>query len=134
MDGSIPNRPANFYFDDFEFYKAPKNENIKQIYSLNAVYIKSTNRLLVGWMRDKNENKINHEIRYSFNDIRTNGWESAIPAPKGLISPLGWGGHNGMEYRTRDINMSDNSTVYIAIKPQNSNKFRQIEVPLNSKH
>jgi hypothetical protein len=131
MEGKLPNKPANFYFDDFEFYQAHPDENIEQIYSLHGVFIKEVNALRIGWMRNKNENKIKHRIKYSFDDIYKIGWKAALPAPSGLVKPLGWGGYNGMAYRTNKINVEGRTKIYLAIKPENSDKFRQIEIPLN---
>jgi hypothetical protein len=130
MEGSVPYKPANFYFDDFEFYQAPPNENIEQVYSLNGVYVKKSNKIIIGWMRNKNENKIKHEVRYSFEDIFSKGWDSAKLAPNGLVKPSGWGGYNGMSYKTNKIDTKGKSVIYLAIKPINSNLFRQIEIPL----
>ncbi|MGJ8682005.1 hypothetical protein [Paraglaciecola sp.] len=132
MDGTAPNRPADFYFDNFELYTANPNENIKQIYSLNGVYIKDRNIVKIGWMRDKNENKVSHEVRYSFSDIYESGWDLALKAPSGIVKPSGWGGHNGMFYHTSKIPVEKHNTLYMAIKPENSDKFRQIEIPLNN--
>jgi hypothetical protein len=132
MDGNAPNRPADFYFDDFELYTANPNENIEQVYSLHGVYNKKSNQIIVGWMRDKNQNAIKHEVRYAFSDIYDSGWDLALKAPAGIITPSGWGGHNGMNYRTNKILLQDHNVLYLAIKPENSDKFRQIEIPLNN--
>jgi hypothetical protein len=132
MENNLPHYPAEFYFDNFEFYRAPTDENIKQVYSLHGVYVKSSNKVMIGWMRDKNENKITHEVRYAFHDIHTIGWDLALKAPGGFVKPSGWGGHNGMEYTTNKIIMQNQQILYLAIKPENSDKFRQIEIPLNN--
>jgi hypothetical protein len=132
MDGNAPNRPADFYFDDFELYTANPNENIEQVYSLHGVYNKKSNQIIVGWMRDKNQNDIKHEVRYAFSDIYDSGWDLALKAPAGIITPSGWGGHNGMNYRTNKILLQDHNVLYLAIKPENSDQFRQIEIPLNN--
>jgi hypothetical protein len=130
--GKLPSYPANFYFDGFELYRETRPENINQIYSLHGVYVPSTNEVSVGWMRNKDENTINHEVRYAFQDIYQIGWASATLAPNGVIQPPGWQGYNGMEWSTRSINVSNKSTIYIAIKPQNSSLFRQIAIPVSA--
>jgi hypothetical protein len=124
--------PAHFYFDGFELYRETHPENVEQIYSLNGVYVPSSNEIYVGWQRNKNENNVNHEVRYAFRSIHETGWASATPAPNGIVSPPGWQGYNGMEYSTRSINMSGQKVVYIAIKPQNSSRFREIAMPLSA--
>lgn len=122
--------PADFLFDGFELYNEIRPENVDQIRALNGVYVPSTNEIIVGWRRNKNDNTINHEVRYSFQDIFTIGWNAATPAPNGLVAPLGYGGYNGMEWSTRSIALGTNKTIYIAIKPQNSTLFHQIAIPL----
>jgi hypothetical protein len=37
--------------------------------------------------------------------------------------------YNVMEYSTTKINVAGNSVVYIGIKPQGSDRFRQIALP-----
>jgi hypothetical protein len=37
-----------------------------------------------------------------------------------------------MEYSTRSINVSGQKVMYIAIKPQNSSRFREIALPLSA--
>lgn len=123
--------PTTYYIDDFEFYYDPNPENVDQIYSLHGSYSQANNTIVVGWVRDKTEDDVKHEVRYSFNDIHDIGWNAATVAPgASIIDPPGMGGYNGMEYRTDQINVGSNSAVYIAIKPQNSSLFRQIVIPV----
>lgn len=125
--------PAIYHFDDAELYHDPNNENIDQIYAMHGSYsnVGGKNKLLVGWNTDKNENNINQEVRYSFEDIHDLGWGNATPAPNGVIDPPGSGGYNGVEYQTAQIAMANHEQIFIAIKPANSNLFRQIIIPLN---
>jgi hypothetical protein len=128
MSGSPP---ADFYVDGFEFYRESRPENIAQIYGLTGVYIRSSNTVRVGWQRNKNENDVRHEVRYAFQDIFQLGWAAATPAPGGTVAPPGYQGYNGMDWSTTQINVSGRSTLYIAIKPQNSSSFRQIAIPVD---
>jgi len=121
---------AAFYLDGFELYEETRPENVEQVYSLNAVYIPSSQTIRVGWMRQKTENQVVHEVRYAFEDIFATGFAAATPAPGGMITPPGHGGYNGMSYTTTQIDVSGHSTIYVAIKPQNATSFRQIAVPL----
>lgn len=130
--GRLRGYPADFYFDGFEAFRANKLENIDQIHTLNAVYLPSINKLHVGWMRHKDQNAVKHEVRYSFEDVLTIGWDNAMPAPSGLVAPLGWQGYNGMDWSTDELDLSGQSTIYIAIKPEGSDLFRQIAIPLTS--
>jgi hypothetical protein len=123
--------PATYLMDEFEFYQEANQENEEQILSLTATYIPSQNRLIVCWGRNKNENKVRHEVRYSFSDVHKTGWQSATAAPRGIIQPPGEGGYNQMVYDTTGILLKNRSTVYVAIKPENSKKFTQIAIPLN---
>jgi hypothetical protein len=70
-------------------------------------------------------------VRYAFSDIYTLGYANATPAPGGTgLMPLGTGGFNNMVWSTTQINVSGQSNIYIAIKPQNSSAFHQIVHPL----
>jgi hypothetical protein len=117
--------------DEFEFYQEPHPENDQQIYSLTGTYVAATNRIIVSWNRNKNDNTINHEIRYAFSSLHEIGWNAATPAPNGLARPLGDGGYNNMIYESTGLPLAGRSLVYIAIKPQNSSVFSQIAIPLN---
>ncbi|MEJ2405989.1 MAG: hypothetical protein P8171_17150 [Candidatus Thiodiazotropha sp.] len=127
---TAPNEyPTSYYIDNLELYFDPNPENVDQIYSLHGSYSEPDNTIVVGWVRDKTEDNINHEVRYAFSDIHSIGWDAATPAPDGVITPPGVGGYNGMEYKTNQIDMSDSAKIYIAIKPENSSLFRQIIIP-----
>lgn len=127
--------PAEFYFADFEFYKDTNPENVEQVFSLNGVYAPAENRIYVGWSHPKNDTKTKYEVRYAFSDIYSlpNRWEDAKPAPKGTVSPDG-GVYNLMEYSTTGIQVAGHDTVYVAIKPKNSNRFRQIALPVETQN
>ncbi|VAW68278.1 hypothetical protein MNBD_GAMMA09-3535 [hydrothermal vent metagenome] len=126
----LPNYPAYYYLDKFEFYEETNLENIDQIYSLNAVYEPNKNKLTVGWNRDKNENSVKHEVKYSFTDIHSTGWDAATSAPNGIITPPGWQGYNRMRWSTSSIDLTGKVSIYIGIKPENSSLFRQIKIPV----
>jgi hypothetical protein len=123
---------GDHYFDGFEFYQEANPENTKQIRSIHGVYLPNTNGIEVGWRRPKNENGVNHEVRYSFQSIHSIGWASATPAPNGTVVDQGDGGYNGMRWSSTGINVAGKDVVYIAIKPQNSSSFRQIAIPTSS--
>lgn len=131
IKGGLPSYPAAIYFDSFEFYQETNPENIEQIYGLNGVYVPSTNTVMVGWKRQKDENDVKHEVRYAFNDVFVTGWDNATPAPGGSVSPPGWQGYNGMDWSTSNISVEGRSAIYIAIKPENSTRFRQIKIPVS---
>jgi hypothetical protein len=122
--------PADYLLDEIEFYQEPNKENDDQVYSLTAVYVPKTNRLLVTWCRNKDENKTTHEVRYAFADIHKVGWKAAQAAPKGILAPLGWQGYNGMIYDSTALPLAKRNKVYVAIKPRNSDLFSQIVIPL----
>jgi hypothetical protein len=121
---------SNFMIDGFEFYEETRPENVNQVFSLNGVYVPSSNKISVGWQRRKDEMGA-HEVRYSFSDVFSVGWNAATPAPGGTVSPLGDGGYNGMAWSTTGISTSGRNVIYVAIKPQNSSSFRQIAIPLS---
>ncbi len=131
INGGLSSYPAVFRFDGFEFYTEPNDENLEQVYALNGAFNNNTGTLYLGWMRHKDENNVDHEVRYAFSNIHELGWSNATPAPSGIVSPDGWGGYNAMDYTTNQINVGSNDFLYVAIKPQNSNRFRQITIPID---
>ncbi|HWG42127.1 MAG TPA: hypothetical protein VN688_05025 [Gemmataceae bacterium] len=122
--------PADFLLDNIEFYREPARENDLQVYALTGTYRHSKNHLILTWNRKMDEEKVKHEVRYAFSDIHASGWKTAKQAPKGLASPPGDGAYNGMVYDTTALPLAGHSVVYVAIKPENSDVFTQIVVPL----
>ena len=123
--------PVDYYLDGFEFYNEPNDENVEQIYSLSGVYNKIEDQFVISWSRDKTEGTLNYEVRYSFEDIHENGWESAVEAPNGTVSPPNGWDYNTMTYMSSEIETGENSQIYFAIKPVNSDRFRQIVIPVD---
>ena len=121
---------GTYRLDEFEFYRETAVENDYQVYSITSTYVPQTNRLVITWKRPKPEDTILHEVRYSFTDIHASGWPAATPAPNGVITPPHDGAYNGMFYDTTALPLSGHSLVYIAVKPQNSDLFTQVAVPL----
>jgi len=128
-DTTIP-RTGTYRIDNIQFYREPYAENDAQVSSLTGTYDPTKNEVIVTWNRLKDENNIKHEVRYAFSDIHQLGWSAATPVPNGLITPPGWQGYNGMVYDTTALPLAGHSVVYIAIKPQNSDLFSEIAVPL----
>jgi RNA polymerase sigma factor (sigma-70 family) len=126
--------PADYLLDEIEFVHQPNSENDGQIYSLTATYDRTDNRLIVTWNRPSGEDAVRHEVRYAFTDIHGIGWAQAVPAPAGIVTPPGKGrGYNGMVYDTTELPLSQQTIVFIAVKPENANVFSQIAVPLTLK-
>ncbi len=132
FEGShVPSGSSAWFFDGFRVYNETALENVQQVYSLHGSYTAGeTPRLIVGWNRNKDENSVSHEVRYSFEDIHNVGWDNATVAPGTPLSPQGWQGYNGMLYETSAINAAGNDVIYVAIKPENSSLFRQISIPV----
>ena len=124
--------PKDYWLDEMKFYQETNVENEKQVYSICASYTAANNRLFLTWNRFKDDNSVNHEVRYAFSDIHALGWNNATPAPNGTITPPGWQGYNEMIYDTKSIDVSGKSMIYLAIKPQNSSLFSQIAFPLTN--
>jgi hypothetical protein len=124
--------PATFYFDGFELFTRPANENIDQVYAMHAVYVPSSNKIQVGWSRRKDQDTLTYEVRYSFQDIYASGWGAATAAPSGTIPGNGNGAYALMEWSTTAINVSGHDKIYVAIKPQNASTFRQITIPIGA--
>jgi hypothetical protein len=113
-----------------EFYQEARPEEDERVYGIAATHVPGQNLLIVTWSRRIGEDAVAHEVRYAFSDIHAAGWDSATPAPRGIVAPLGQGGANGMVYDARDLPLSGQRFVYIGIKPQNSKLFSQIAIPL----
>lgn len=128
----VPTLPQDYWLDQIEFYQEPYAENDQQVYSICVSYTAATNRIFLTWNRPKDDNTINHEVRYAFSDIHALGWDNATAAPNGIITPPGYQGYNGMVYDTKAINVSGKSVIYLAIKPQNSSVFSQVAFPLTN--
>ena len=124
--------PGDIYMDGFEFYQETNPENTAQIRSLHAAYIPSTNGIEVGWTRPKNQSGVRYEVRYAFSSVRSLGWANATVAPNGTVKDEGDGGYNGMRWTSTGIDVAGRNSVFIAVKPQNSSSFRQIEVQLTN--
>ena len=122
----------DYWIDEIEFYQEPYTENDDQVYGICVSYTAATNRIFLTWNRLKDENSVKHEVRYVFSNIHVLGWDNAIPAPSGIITPPGYQGYNNMVYDTTAIDVTGQSTIYFAIKPQDSSVFSQIALPLNT--
>jgi hypothetical protein len=120
--------PYEYYIDKVELFKERAGYNVTSVYNPSAAFKPSTNTLYLAWNRIKPENSVDHEVRYSFSPIGS--WGDTTAAPSGIVSPPGVGGYNIMLYETSSINVGSNTVMYIAIKPQNSDDFRVLEVPL----
>jgi hypothetical protein len=130
IDDSSSTRAGTYRIDEVRFYQETARENDAQVFSMTGTYDPVRGRLIVTWNRPKDENDTKHEVRYSFTDVHRTGWQAATPAPRGLITPPGWQGYNGMVYDTTALPLAGHPVVYIAVKPQNSDLFSQIAVPL----
>ena len=122
--------PQDYYFERFELFAADPNENVDQVFSMNAVYVPGNNSVYVGWQAPKTETA-DYDVRYAFTDLYQSGWDAGTPAPGGTAIPApNNGGYNGMEYETTAIDVTAHSMLYVAIKPQNSTRFREIAIPV----
>jgi hypothetical protein len=127
--------PADYHLDEIKFYQETRLEAEEQVRDIAATYVPQSNRIIVTWYRNKNENSVNHEVRYAFSDIHVSGWGSATAAPNGIVVPPGWQGYNGMFYDTTALPLSGRSVVYVGIKPMSNNPqglFTQVTIPLGA--
>ncbi|MCY2953585.1 MAG: hypothetical protein NTU53_16640 [Planctomycetota bacterium] len=95
-----------------------------------ATYVPDEKRLGLTWSRNKNEEKLSHQVRYAFQSIHAIGWDKAMPAPGGIITPPGVGGYNGMVYTTTDVPLDGKKTVFLGIRPEDASRFSQTELPI----
>ncbi len=130
IDDTASPTTGTYRIDDIQFYREPYAEDDAQVASLTGTYDPTRNEVIVTWNRSKDDNTVNDEVRYAFSDIHQLGWNAATPAPSGIITPPGWQGYSGMVYDTTALPLAGHLVVFIAIKPQNSDLFSQIAVPL----
>jgi len=127
--GGPSSYPAAFRLDESQFYQEVRHEADEQVYSIAAAYVPAERRAILTRSRNKNENDVPHEVRYAFESIQLIGWDKASPAPGGMIAPPGFQLYNGMVYTTSDIPLEGKQAVYLAIRPANAARFRQVELP-----
>ena len=121
--------PSEWKLDGFRVYKEPYEENEEQVYSVSGVYVANQDKLIVTWNRNKDENDIDHEVRYSFSNIHELGWNNAT-STGGAFDTKGYRGYNNVHWEKTGIDMSGHSDIYVAIKPVNSDLFKQIKIPV----
>jgi len=125
--------PADYLLDEIEFYREPGTENDDQVYSITAAHVPSQGRIVATWNHRPDE-AVAHEVRYAFEDIHRLGWKRAPAAPGGTVRPGQQANKDGMIYDTQALPLAGHSVLYLAIKPQNSDVFSQVAIPLDLKH
>lgn len=128
MAGTAASYPVSTYIDAITFFTAPPDENIQQVYGLNWTYQPSTNYLYVGWMRRKEQESTNHEVRYAFSSIRALGWNNATPW--GTVSPMGSSGYNSMFIESNTLPLVGQTEVFVGIRPVGATTFREVRIAL----
>ena len=127
----ITSATSTWLFDDFEFYQESETENEEQVYSVCGSYNSANNTIQLGWNRHKDENSLAHDVKYSFSNIHVLGFANATAAPSGTVSPAGYQGYNGMNYSTTGIDVTGQTSIFIAIRPVGATLFKQIELRLD---
>lgn len=135
--GTLSAHPSTFYLDGFRMYEESRDEDIDNIYSLSGVASNvNANQIVVSWRRNKTRDDDLFDIKYAFSSFHENGGFLAhgANAPSGQnIDPAQIGGYNGMRYTTDQIDLSGQSSIFIAIKSQlEQTRFREIEIPLTA--
>jgi len=128
--GKPTSYPAIYRLDEFVFYRESHEEADEQVYSVAATYVPDEDRLILTWSRNKNEDKVRHQVRYAFQNIHMIGWDKATPAPGGIITPPGVGGYNGMVYSTTDVPLEGKKAIFLGIRPEGATRLSQIELPI----
>ncbi len=128
-----PSYPLVYRLDQFDFYQESHAENDEQVYTIAATVVHADNRLVLTWSRDKDQNNTKHEVRYAFSNIHEIGWDRAVPAPDGIVTPPGWQGYNHMLYVTTKLPLAGKPTIFLAIKSQGAKLFSQIDLPLTAR-
>jgi hypothetical protein len=115
-------------FDKFQFYRDSNDEEEDLVYSINASHNTANNELTLGWNTKKELDDTSFEIRYAFEDIHSIGFETAI-----LLDEVGRdrsSGYNLTLYKNSDVDLTGQAAIYLAVKPTNSTKFKQIKLEL----
>lgn len=127
LDDSTLVFPLRLLIDEIEFYRESNDEiEDQKVTSLNGVYNPSDNNLYVAWRGNQfNSDSTTHESVYSFSDIHTNGWGSAIS-----LGTHPDAAHRDMRVDTTSIDMTGQDVIYVAVRPVGETKFKQISIPL----
>jgi hypothetical protein len=120
---------SQWKLDGFRIYRETNIENEEQVYAMSGVYVPESNKLIVTWERNKNENDIDHELRYAFSDIHTLGWGNSTSTGEAFDTG-GYNGYNTVHWESSGIDTAGHSSIFVAVKPVNSTLFKQIEIPL----
>jgi hypothetical protein len=126
--GPTPGAMA-YKLDDIRFYKETAKEN-DSLYMISASYEPATHKTFIGVNAWKRNTFPVHEIRWSRKDIHANGWASATQVPNGRVSFPGDGGYNSLVYQNTGMTFNVGETIYFAIKPDGSDNFIQIALPI----
>ena len=129
------NTPAGsvWNLDQMEFYRDPVTEDdIHLASTLTGTYVPGSNQVIVNWERQIPADSTNWEVRYAYSDIHSLGWNNAIAAPNGTVTPPGNGDYVEMHYASTAIPTAGQTVLYVAVKSQTEPaKFNQIAIPLS---
>lgn len=134
--GTVP--PTSTYFDGMEFYVDPADEDEDNIYGFWGLYNDVTDKIVIGFKRNKTLSAPRFDARYATSSFHANGgWSHGDPAPNGTgfagYTDNSNAGYNGVEYREGGFDFTGLDFIYIAIKYQGeATKFREIRIPLTA--
>ena len=77
--------PQTYKIANFNFYQQTTPQNDNEIYSIAATVVpQNNNQVILTWDHNKSDpNSQLYDVRYSWSDIDTIGWNAATPARAG---------------------------------------------------
>lgn len=132
--------PATWYVDAVEIYEEIYDEDLDNIYAMNAYKSELVaNEIVVRWSRNRNEHSTTYDIKYAFTSFYNNGgWTHGTAAPGGTgVQSIATGALNdaytACVWSTDQIDLTGQDVIYIALKHQTeATRFRQIAIPLTA--
>ena len=128
--------PYTIYWDRFAFYEDTNqtagNVNWDFVANIVASYNSSTNEIDIGWQnrKDASTNNLTHDVRYAFSSIHDLGWDNASVAGTavgGTVDKV----YGHMRFQTTSIDVSGQTSIFMAIKPTDETLFHEVEIPMN---
>ena len=123
---------GNYDFDNFVFYKETNSENLNDQSNVAGCYDPIAHQTFVSWQRRKDIANQQFEVKYAFSSIHALGFAGATTAPGSPVTSGPDAVYSGVQYSTTAINVTGQTTLYIAMRPVGGTTFREIAIPLSS--
>jgi hypothetical protein len=118
--------PANFDFDQFEFYNDSNAEDIANMATLEASYNASTHLLHLGFVRNS-LGDTTYTVKWSLSDMFVNGFASGTTL--GTVGVDGLGDYVN-KFVDGTVDLTGQPLVYLAVQKLGQTGFRQMTLEL----